>query len=165
MNFRPEPFVLGTILGLAVLPVILIASTGTVLKIPEEKTTDVLGAHVSNIPDIPQTLRRTTTISTPQPEPHIYDQWFTLYGNEYGVSPDLLKRIAVCESRLDPRATNGIYAGLFQFAPRTWSSTRVHMGENADPTLRFEPSQSIRTAAFKIALQGTGPWPTCGRIE
>jgi hypothetical protein len=44
----------------------------------------------------------------------------------YGVSFSMLLRKARCESRLDPRASNGAHTGLFQFrtaAPSTWATT------------------------------------------
>ena len=40
----------------------------------------------------------------------------------FGVPYKLMLKIARCESALNPRASNGTYLGLYQFAPRTfWS--------------------------------------------
>ena len=87
--------------------------------------------------------------------------WFLKYGNEYGLSVEKLKKIAGCESGLRLDAVNYIYAGLFQFAPATWRSNRKAMGLDDNINLRFDAEESIRTAAFKIARDGTGAWPVC----
>lgn len=49
-----------------------------------------------------------------------------LASRRYGVSFAVLRRKAWCESRFNPRATNGAHTGLFQFrtaAPSTWATT------------------------------------------
>lgn len=105
---------------------------------------------------------------TPKPialEPSALDALFAKYGAEYGVSPELLKRIAQCESGLRPEAlsSNGLYGGLFQFVSSTWSSNRKAMGLDPDPALRFNAEEAIRTGAYKIARGGIGAWPVCGK--
>jgi hypothetical protein len=71
--------------------------------------------------------------------------------------------MAVCESNLKPQATNGDYAGLYQFSSRTWKSTRQAMNLDNDPVLRFNPEESIKTAAFKISTSGLSAWPNCNK--
>jgi hypothetical protein len=89
------------------------------------------------------------------------EEWFTKYANKESVNRDLLKKIAVCESGLNIRATNGIYGGLYQFSANTWISTRQAMNMNTDQNLRFNAEEAIRTAAFRIATLGDRAWPNC----
>lgn len=88
-------------------------------------------------------------------------QIFMTAAESFQLDPSLLVSIADCESGLNPTATNHIYAGLFQFSPNTWESTRTHMGENPDQGLRFDPAEAIKTAAFKIANGGISAWKNC----
>ncbi len=85
------------------------------------------------------------------------------YGGQYGVDPNLLHKIAACESGHNPNAVNGPYAGMYQYLASTWSSNRRAMGEDPDPNLRFNAEEAIKTTAFKISRDGTGAWPVCGR--
>jgi soluble lytic murein transglycosylase-like protein len=85
------------------------------------------------------------------------------FGKEYGIDPRKLQRMAKCESTFNPKAVNSIYGGLYQFSPATWKSTRKSMGLDADPNLRFDPEEAIKTTAFKIAHGGIRAWPVCGK--
>lgn len=89
------------------------------------------------------------------------DEWFTNYANKESVNRDLLKKIAVCESKLNPKAVNGIYGGMFQFSSSTWISTRRFMNMDTDPKLRFDAEEAIKTAAVRIATMGDKAWPNC----
>lgn len=89
------------------------------------------------------------------------DQWFNQYSQEYGVEEYTLKYIAYCESKMNPSAVNGPYAGLFQFNSNTWASTRTAMAADPNADLRFNAQESIRTAAWKIAHGGQNAWPNC----
>ena len=105
---------------------------------------------------------------TPTPKPTLItsdelDRLFSLYSDEFKVDKELLKRIAYCESKMNPFAENKQYAGLFQFSENSWESTRRNMGLNPDLQLRFNAGESIRTAAFKIANGGLGSWPNCNK--
>lgn len=109
-----------------------------------------------------------TLTSTPFPTPisvtsEQLDEWFTTYSNHYSIDREKLRRVAICESNLRPQATNGDYAGLYQFSTQTWISTRRAMNLDTNPALRFNPQESIRTAAFKISTVGLSPWPNCGK--
>ncbi len=90
------------------------------------------------------------------------DNWFTHYANFYSIDRQKLWSVAVCESGLRVSAVNGDYAGLFQFSPSTWIAVRLRMNMPHDPALRFNPEESIRTAAFKMSQNGYGAWPNCG---
>ena len=90
----------------------------------------------------------------------LFEQW----GRAYGADPQLLQRIAYCESHFNPGAVNGPYGGMFQFHPQTWKSERGKWGWDSDSSLRFDANESIKTAAAKIGSGGIGAWPVCGRL-
>ncbi len=87
--------------------------------------------------------------------------WFEKYAQECNVSQELLKYIAMCESKMNPQVINGPYAGLFQFSANTWVSTRVSMATDPNPDLRLNAEEAIRTAAFKISHGGQRAWVNC----
>jgi hypothetical protein len=90
------------------------------------------------------------------------DSWFTKYSQLYSIDKNTLKKIAFCESGLNPQAKNGIYGGLYQYSEQTWKTTRKSMSADDNPDLRFSAEESIRTSAFKISQQGISAWPNCG---
>lgn len=92
-----------------------------------------------------------------------FEQWFDQYAGEKSVNKDLLKKIAVCESNLNPQAVNGIYAGLYQFSESSWKKTRVQMNQDNNPKLRFDPQEAIKTGAFKLATDGSAAWSNCSK--
>lgn len=103
---------------------------------------------------------------TPTPLPFTsadYERWFSIYSSNQSINREVLKKIAICESGLNPRASNGIYGGLYQFSTSAWISTRIRMNNDPNPDLRFNPEEAIKTAAFKIAVSGVSSWPLCGR--
>lgn len=114
------------------------------------------GAVVSRpvVPDPPK-------ITIPPHSPQEIDSFFQKYASQYNVSVSELRKIAVCESGYNANSRNGIYGGMFQFVASTWASTRMAMGENPDPDLRFSPEEAIKTAAFKISRDGLGAWKNC----
>lgn len=91
------------------------------------------------------------------------ENWFNHYATTYGVAVETLKSIAKCESGFNAAAVNGKYVGLFQFAPSTWVTNRKAMGLDTNESLRTNPEEAIRTAAFKIGRDGTGAWASCVR--
>ncbi len=91
------------------------------------------------------------------------DTWFTKYANHYSVDRSKLWKIAECETGLRPNATNWIYGGMFQFSPNTWASNRKLMGMDPNADLRFNPEESIRTAAFVFSTRGPSAWPNCAK--
>lgn len=117
---------------------------------------------------IPTPTKTPTPIPTrtPTPLPYTssdYERWFTVYSDNQSINRELLKKIAICESGLNPNAVNGIYGGLYQFSTYSWISTRRVMNLDTNPQLRFNPEEAIKTAAFKIATQGIRAWPNCVR--
>ncbi len=83
------------------------------------------------------------------------------FGNQYGVDPNVIRHIAICESGLKSNATNGPYVGLFQYAPTTWSNIRKEMNENPDIDLRYSAKDSIQTAAYSLSIGKGKIWPNC----
>jgi len=83
------------------------------------------------------------------------------YAKQYGVSIDVLRHIAVCESGFNPQARNGPYIGLYQFGPTAWKNNRALMGEDTDLALRFDAKESAQTAAYLVSLGRRDIWPNC----
>jgi len=92
-----------------------------------------------------------------------FDRWFEQYAKEYSVDRMKLFALAACESMLKTNAVNGPYGGLYQFSTSTWISTRQTMNRDTNPDLRFHPEEAIRTAAYKISVNGFSPWPGCAK--
>jgi hypothetical protein len=116
----------------------------------------------------PTPTPKPTPTSTPTATPFIMsdsqlDGWFTQYANHYSVDRSLLRQIAACETSFRPNATNWIYGGMYQFSPNTWSANRKTMGSDPNPDLRFNPEESIRTAAFVLSTRGPSAWPNCSK--
>jgi hypothetical protein len=110
-----------------------------------------------------------TAIPTPTPTPIIQpppsseqiNSYIERFAGQYGVDPNVLRSIAVCESGFDPLATNLVYAGLYQFTPTTWTKYRQLLGEDTNPDLRFNAEEAVQTAAFVLSLGQTFIWPSC----
>ena len=83
------------------------------------------------------------------------------YSSQYGINKDMMINIAHCESGFRANATNGPYAGLYQFVSSTWASNRRAMGLDPNPELRFNAEEAVKTAAFKMSRDGYGAWPVC----
>lgn len=124
---------------------------------------------------IPTTIPSPTLTATPTPiitdtptptptplAPVDVEAVFTDQASHYSVDKELLKRIAACESGMNSSAENGPYGGMYQFSESSWRSTREVMGMDPDPSLRFNPTEAIRTAAFKLSTGGRSAWPNCG---
>lgn len=111
--------------------------------------------------DVPNAVPVQSDPSPAHPSP--FSEMVNRYSSEFSVDPTLMNRIAKCESGWNTAATNGIYAGLYQFEPGTWRSNRVALNQDPDPELRFNPEESIKTAAYLLSRRGHAPWPVCGR--
>jgi hypothetical protein len=111
----------------------------------------------------PKPTIKPTPTSKPQPKftsEQIYG--FTeRFGGQYGVDPNVLRHVALCESTFKPEARNYIYAGLYQFDTRTWKVYRQKMGEDPDPDLRYNAEEAVQTAAYAISLGQLRLWPNC----
>jgi hypothetical protein len=112
----------------------------------------------------PKTLKPTPTI-TPAPQPiftseQIYE-FTNRFAGQYGVDPNVVRYIAVCESGFRPDAKYVKYVGLFQFDSTTWKNLRIKMGEDANPDLRANAEEAVQTAAYAISIGKRGIWPNC----
>jgi hypothetical protein len=167
---------------LLLLPVVLAIFILKIIVFPQRTDigTQVAGAKTSSATITPAFAVILTLIPTftPTPTPTVVptptlapviilpkdlDELFTKYSDEYSVNKELLRRIANCESSLNPNASTSRYAGLFQFAEPIWIQTRNLMGQNPDVNLRFNAEESVRTAAFMISQGHLGIWPNCGK--
>jgi hypothetical protein len=102
---------------------------------------------------------------TPIPQP-VYSSeeihgFIERFAAQYGVDPNVLRHLAVCESGFNPLATNLNYAGLFQFSPHTWIKYRQLMGEDADISLRLNAEEAVQTAAYALSINHDSIWPNC----
>lgn len=108
-----------------------------------------------------------TPTATPTPAPVIapanLNDLFIRYSNQYSINTELLKRIAKCESNFNPGANAHGYGGLFQFSEVLWNQTRTLLHWDANPDLRFNTEESIKTAAFMVSQNHLGIWPQCGK--
>jgi len=110
----------------------------------------------------PSPTRAVQNTPTTKPQaPVNLEKLIETYASKYGVNKDMMVGIAKCESGFRENAVNGPYAGMYQFVSSTWVSNRKAMGENPDPSLRFDAEESIKTAAFKMGRDGYGAWPVC----
>ncbi|MEJ2441741.1 MAG: transglycosylase SLT domain-containing protein, partial [Patescibacteria group bacterium] len=83
------------------------------------------------------------------------------FAGQYGVDPNVLRHLAVCESGFNPLAVKLNYVGLFQFSPNTWIKYRQLMGEDIDISLRANAEEAVQTAAYVLSLGQTYIWPNC----
>lgn len=95
----------------------------------------------------PDPIQATATAATTTPVIHAA-------AAEFGLDPDYLLSVAVCESTLNPNAYNPAgYHGLFQFDHTTWAA--YGYGSIYDPTAQ------ARTAARLLAAGQSSRWPNC----
>jgi hypothetical protein len=137
-------------------------STPTVSSSPTETPT-ATPTPTSTIKPTPKPTPVKTPTPIPQPtfsSQQIYEL-INRFSGQYGVSPDVMRYIAICESGFNPTAKNSIYAGLYQFGATTWKNLRVEIGEDTDPALRLNAEEAVQTAAYAVSKGKTGLWPNC----
>jgi soluble lytic murein transglycosylase-like protein len=83
------------------------------------------------------------------------------YSSQYGLDPNVIRHIAICESGFNSSAVNKQYVGLFQFDETTWKNIRNETGDDNNPDLRFSALESIRTVTYEISKGKSGLWPNC----
>ena len=154
-------------LGLLILKIQSFARQ-TLPPIPTQISTvpSVIGYTVITETPVPSVTPRPTSTMTPTPNrisAGDLEAFFTKYAGKESVDRELLKKIAVCESGFNPAARNGIYGGLFQFSENSWQNLRRIMNLNTDPKLRFNAEEAVKTAAYKLALNGRAAWPNCSQ--
>lgn len=146
-----------------IFPTVILTPTSSPTLTPTKKLIPTISAIST-----PSPVLTKTPIPTAQPThaaytPNQLDAWFTQYSDTYKVDRYMLWKIAVCESGLNANARNGDYVGMYQFATRTWQSTRNHMRLDDNPDIRYVAEEAIKTAAFKISTSGTGAWANCSK--
>jgi soluble lytic murein transglycosylase-like protein len=84
------------------------------------------------------------------------DHAIHLAAQAFGVDHAKMRRVARCESTLNPYARNGQYQGLFQTGPAFWRATPF------TAFARTDPYANALAAAMVAAREGWGQWPECG---
>lgn len=136
-----------------------------VLGTKTQETTPAPSPVITPLPTPKSTPKPKATLM-PSPTPATsaqIDGWFNHYANKESIEKELLRKIALCESKYNQFAKNGDYVGLFQFSSGTWVTTRRQMNQNPNPDLRYDAEESIRTAAFRLSTVGLAAWPNCSK--
>jgi len=103
-----------------------------------------------------------TPTPTPVAAPIDLEALFNNYSNKYSIDKNILKKIAACESGFNTNANyRNIYLGMFQFAKSSWISVRTDMNADPNPTLRTNPEEAIKTAAYMLSVSRQNAWPNC----
>jgi len=97
----------------------------------------------------------------PRVSPEEIHAFIERFAAQYGVDPNVLRHIAVCESGFNPLASKFSYAGLYQFGPNTWKNYRLMMGEDPNVDLRYDAEESTQTAAYVLSINQGYIWPSC----
>jgi hypothetical protein len=118
-------------------------------------------------PTIKPTITPSTTPTpTPIPTPGAasssdINSFIDRFAGQYGVDPNVLRYIALCESWFRSNAENAGYVGLYQFGETTWKNIRLEIGEDTDPDLRYSAEESVQTAAYALSKGKESIWPNC----
>jgi soluble lytic murein transglycosylase-like protein len=143
-----------------------------VVEITEASSSAVLSATTEATPSATITVKPTPTPTkvkptpTPAPTPTAslsqeVSGFVDRFSAQYGVDPNVLRHVAICESGFRSNAKNGPYIGLFQFGATTWINIRKEMHEEASPDLRYSAEESMQTAAYVLSKGKGGIWPNC----
>lgn len=73
-----------------------------------------------------------------------------------GLDPNRMLRIMQCESSGNAQARNGVYSGLFQYHPTTWSNAIKRFGTGSESI--WDGEAQIRITAAKMSVDGFGEW-------
>lgn len=115
----------------------------------------------------PNPTPKPTPVKTPTPIPQPkftseqINEFIGRFSSQYGIDPNVLRYIALCESGFNPNAYNAGYAGLYQFGVATWKNMRGSFGEEINPDLRYNAEEAVQTAAYAISIGRKGIWPNC----
>jgi hypothetical protein len=115
----------------------------------------------------PTPTKKPTPKPTPTPIPQptftsaeIYE-FTNRFAGQYGVDPNVIRAIAICESGFNPSAKNSVYLGLFQFDATTWKNLRIKMGEDPNLSLRANAEEAVQTASYAVSIGERSLWPHC----
>lgn len=109
---------------------------------------------------IPSATPKPTPAKTLAPTQQI-NEFIDRFAGQYGVDPNVIRHIALCESGFNPGAINYVYKGLFQFGSSTWQNIRRKMGEDISADLRVNAEEAVQTAAYAISHGNISIWPHC----
>src|SRR4030042_5961889 len=109
----------------------------------------------------PTPVRTPTPIPQPKFSSEQINEFINRFASQYGVDPNVIRHIALCESGFNPSAIHLSYYGLFQFAPTTWKNIRKEIGEDTNTDLRLNAEEAVQTAAYAISVGKKGIWPNC----
>jgi len=155
-----------------VISIFLKKSKQDVLSLKTEENNTALTSTVTPIPTPTLTLTPTpsptprptptpTIILPPKIPPELIHSYIERFSSQYGVDPNVLRHLAVCESGFNPLAINGKYLGLYQFAKMTWQNNRKLMGEDINPDLRLDAEEATQTTAYLVSIGKKNLWPNC----
>lgn len=115
--------------------------------------------------ETPSPTSTPTPATTPVPQPAFTSEqingFIERFSAQYGVSPDILRHLALCESGFRYDAVNLSYYGLYQFGPTTWKNIRKEMGEDTNIDLRTNAEEAVQTAAYVLHVNKAYIWPNC----
>lgn len=132
-----------------------VASIGAVLGVATPSATPT--KKITPKPTIKVTPKITPTPANSQDVNNFIER----FSNQYGVDPNVIRHIAICESGFNSSATNGKYIGLFQFDTTTWINLRKVMGEETNPELRYSAEEAVQTVCYAISKGKSRLWPHC----
>lgn len=110
------------------------------------------------------TIKPSIPKPSPSPSPMSHqevNELISKYASQYGLDPNVMRHMALCESGFKSNAKNGPYIGLFQFDVITWKNIRRELNLNTDPALRYSAEESIKTAFYALSKGKTKLWPNC----
>ena len=136
--------------------------TSTPTESPKPTLTPTATPTKSPTPTISPTKKPTPT-AVPQPifSSEEINGFINRFASQYGVSADVLRHIALCESGFNPLAEHLGYVGLYQFGGVTWKNIRNSFGEDPSLDLRSNAEEAVQTAAYAISIGKKGIWPNC----
>jgi hypothetical protein len=139
------------------------ATVSTLPTTMSSPTETPIPTPVPTIKPTPKPTKNPTPTPVPQPtfSSQQINEFIDRFSDQYGVDPNVIRHIALCESGFRPNAKNYIYTGLFQFGPITWKNIRAEMGEDTSVDLRANAEESVQTAAYAISKNKRGIWPNC----
>ena len=158
----------GKVLGL-VSPVAEITASPSMTLIPTASPSATPAATPSAVLTIkitPNPTKKPTLKVTAVPTPTAetsgeVNELINRFSAQYGVDPNVIRHIAICESGFRSNAKHGPYIGLFQFGETTWINIRKEMGEETNSDLRYSAEESVQTVAYAVSKGKGGIWPNC----
>lgn len=142
-------------------PVVIVTPTIEITPTPVA-TISATPTPIASVSAEPKKKVAKKIIPTPTMEKgEIVSGFVDKYSTEYGLNPNVVRHLAMCESGFRTNATNGKYVGLFQYDSQTWIRIRTEMGKTTDPELRYSAEEAIRTTAFALSKGKSGLWPNC----